>query len=122
MFFPVSGWFAAFVVTLLVEVPIAAWLLRRAEPDLGRRLAIVVFANLVTHPIVWYVLSQVFLIGTVEYTLAAEAWAVVGEAVFYVVVIRGIRPERSAIVAIAANVASFAVGRVVGIVSPDLFR
>jgi hypothetical protein len=122
MFFPVSGWFAAFVVTLLVEMPIAAWLLRGAEPDLGRRVAIVVLANLVTHPIVWYVLSQVFLIGTAEYALAAEAWAVVGEAIFYFVVIRGIRPERAAIVAVVANVASFAVGRVVVMLSPDVFR
>jgi hypothetical protein len=122
MFFPVSGWFAAFALTLAVELPIAAWALRCAEPDLARRLLLVVFANLVTHPAVWYVFSQLFLIGTVEYVLAAEGWAVAVEAVFYAVTIRGLDAKRSLGVALLANGASFAVGRGVGIVAPDLFR
>jgi len=92
MFFPISGWFAAFVVTVAVELPIGAWLLRRAEPELPRRVALVVLANLVTHPAVWYVFSQLFLVGTVEYLVAAEGWAVAAEAVFYVVAIK-LRPR-----------------------------
>jgi hypothetical protein len=55
MFFPASGWFAAFVLTLAVEVPIAGHLLRRVEPDRLRLAILLVFANLATHPIVWYV-------------------------------------------------------------------
>ena len=113
MFFPVSEWFAAFLLTLAVEVPIAAYLLRRAEPDLARRFVLVLFANLVTHPAVWFVFTQLFLIGTPEYTLAAEAWAVGVEALFYAVVIPGLGPRRALVVALAANLASFAVGRLV---------
>lgn len=122
MFFPVSGWFAAFVLTLAIEAPIAGWLLRRAEPDLPRRLLLVLFANLATHPAVWYVFSQLFLVGTLEYVLAAEGWAVAAEAVFYLAAIRGIRPRWAIAVALLANVASFASGRVVGAVAPDMFR
>ena len=45
--------------------------------------------------------------------IAAEAWAILAEAVFYAVVIRGLRPGRALLVAAVANVASFAVGRLV---------
>ena len=122
MFFPVSGWFVAFVLTVAIELPIVAWLLRDAEPDLRRRLALVIFANLVTHPAVWYVFSQVFLVGTVEYTVAAEGWAVAAEAAFYVVAIRGLSVGRAIVVAVVANGASFAIGRFVDGIRPDLFR
>jgi hypothetical protein len=122
MFFPVGGWVAAFVLTLASELPIAAWLLRRAEPDLARRIVLIVFANLVTHPAVWYVFSQWFVVGTLAYTLAAEGWAVAAEAVFYLVTIRGLGVNRAIVVSVVANAASFAIGRVVSAVSPDLFR
>ena len=122
MFFPVSGWFTAFVLTVAIELPIVAWLLRRAEPDLRRRLALAVFANLVTHPAVWYVFSQLFIIGTPEYTIAAEGWAVGAEALFYLVAIRGLGVSRAIVVAVVANGASFAVGRFLDGVRPDLFR
>ena len=86
-----------------------------------RRVALVVFANLVTHPAVWYVFSQLFLIGTIEYVIAAEAWAIAAEAVFYVVAIRGLGAAQATTVAVVANVASFALGRLVAAVSPDVF-
>jgi hypothetical protein len=82
VFFPAGDWFIAFLLTLAVEVPVATFLLRRDEPNLPRAAALVVFANLVTHPLVWYVWSQVFLIGTAEYVIAAETWAILAEAVF----------------------------------------
>ena len=122
MFFPVSGWFAAFVLTLAIELPIGAWLLRRAEPDLRRRVALVGFANLATHPAVWYVFSQLFLVGTVEYLVAAEGWAIAAEALFYVVAIRGLGAGRAIVVALVTNGASFAVGRIIDLVRPELFR
>jgi len=48
-------WFRAFLVTILVETPIVVALFREAEPRLGRRLAFALFANLATHPAVWFV-------------------------------------------------------------------
>jgi membrane protein YqaA with SNARE-associated domain len=114
MFFPASGWFAAFVLTLTVEVPIAGYLLRRVEPDRLRLAILLVFANLATHPIVWYVMTQLFLIGTWEYVLAAESWAIAVEAVFYAVAFRGLDPRRAIAIAAVANGASFIVGWIVG--------
>jgi hypothetical protein len=121
MFFPVSGWFAAFLVTLAVEIPIAAFLLRGAGLDRLRLIVLIVFANLATHPAVWYVFTQLFLVGTPEYTLAAEAWAIGAEAVFYWAAIRGLPVRRAVAVAVAANAVSFIVGRLVGEFWPELF-
>ena len=122
MFFPATDWFAAFLLTLVVEVPIGVVLLRRAEPNPLRAAALVVFANLVTHPIVWFVWTQVFLVGTVEYVVAAEAWAIAAEAVFYAVVVPGLGPGRAVVIAVVANAASFAVGRLVTQLWPEVFR
>jgi hypothetical protein len=120
MFFPASGWFAAFVLTLAVEVPIAGYLLRRVEPDRLRLAILLVFANLATHPIVWYVLTQPFLVGTWEYVLVAEGWAVAAEALFYAFAFRGLRPRRAIGVAVMADAASFLVGWVVGELWPGV--
>ena len=113
MFFPASEWLAAFLLTLAVEVPIGMVLLRHAEPDLRRLFFLVIFANLVTHPAVWFIFTQLFLIGTPQYTLAAETWAVVVEAMFYFVTIRGLSPTRAVTVAVAANAASFVIGQII---------
>lgn len=122
MFFPVSGWFAAFVITVAIEVPIVALILRRSEPDLVRLVTLIVFANLATHPVVWYVLTQLLLVGTPSYTLVAETWATAAEAVFYAAAIRGLPWQRAVVVAVAANATSWLGGRVIAGLWPDLFR
>lgn len=121
MYFPISGWFAAFVVTLAIELPIAVVLLRRWERDLVRLGIIVVFANLATHPIVWYVATQIFLVGTPEYTLTAEAWAILAETAIYWAAIRGLPVRRAFVVAVVANITSWLVGRLIVGLWPDLF-
>jgi len=122
MYFPVSAWFAAFFLTVAIEAPIVWLFLRRQEPDLLRLGLLIVFANLVTHPAVWFIWTQVFLVGTASYTLAAETWAVVAEAVFYWATIKGLSVRRAIAVAVAANATSFLVGLLVGQLWPDLFR
>jgi hypothetical protein len=114
VFFPVEEWFAAFILTLIVETPIVVAVLRRREPDLVRLALIAVIANLATHPAVWFVFTQLFLVGTPEYVLAAEAWAVVVEAAVYLVVIRGVGPRRAVTASGLANGASIVVGLVAG--------
>lgn len=122
MFFSASGWLAAFLLTLVVEVPVAGLLLRRADPDRLRLILLVVFANLTTHPIVWFVVSQVALVGTATYVLIAESWAIAAEALFYWVALRGLAARRALVVSVAANVSSFLVGQLVGTMRPELFR
>jgi hypothetical protein len=84
-------------------------------------LALVLFANLASHPAVWFIFSQPFLIGTPEYTLVVEGWAVACEAAFYFVVLRGLSLPRAILVSLAANAASFLVGRLVVALWPDSF-
>ncbi len=121
MFFPAAGWFAAFLLTIAIEIPIAGYFLRRVEPDRRRLAILIVFANLATHPIVWYVVTQLFLVGTPEYLLAAESWAIAVEAAFYAVAFRGLDPRRAIAVAVVANAASFIAGSIVGDLWPEVF-
>ena len=60
---------------------------------------------------VWYVATQLFEVGTIEYVVVAEAWAIGAEAVFYMAAVRGLSFARSLVVAATANLASFLVGR-----------
>lgn len=94
MIFPVSGWFVAFTLTLVVELPVVLLLLRRADITPGRLAVLVVIANLATHPAVWFVFTQLLDQGTPEYTLVVEAWAVAVEAVCCWVAVRGLRRRR----------------------------
>ena len=122
MFFPAGDWFRAFVLTVAIEIPVATFLLRRADPQPWRTAALVLFANLASHPLVWYVWTQVFLVGSLPYVLAAEAWAVIVEAAFYVVAFRGLGIGRAILVSVVANLASFAVGRLVIQLWPEVLR
>ena len=112
MYVPISSWFAAFALTLAVEVPLVVAMLRRDEPSLARLGVLVVTVNLATHLAVWYVATQLFRVGTIEYVVAAEAWAILAEAVFYVAAIRSLTLARAVLVSVIANLASFLVGRV----------
>jgi hypothetical protein len=121
VFFPADAWFRAFLLTLAVEVPIVALLLRRLEPSRTRLLVLVLFANLATHPAVWFVFTQFFLIGTPGYVVVAEGWAVGAEAVFYWAAFRGVSVRRAVAVSLVANLASFVAGRLLVALWPDLF-
>lgn len=121
MYFAVSAWFAAFVLTVVVELPIVWVLVRRQEPSALRLGALVVFANLATHPAVWFIFTQLFLVGTWSYVLVTETWAIGVEALFYFLAVRGLHPRRALAVSLVANVASYCVGLVVGVLWPGLF-
>ena len=121
MYFPVSGWFMAFVLTVAIEAPIVWLLVKRAEPDLPRLGVLILFADLATHPAVWFIVPQLLLVGTLSYTLVAETWATTAEAVFYGAAIKGLSPRRAIAVAVAANVTSFLVGRAISELWPELF-
>jgi hypothetical protein len=120
VFFPVSSWFPAFVLTLAVEAPIVGAFLRPGRREVVRVAVLVVAVNLATHLTVWYVLTQVLLVGTSEYLFVAEGWAIVAEAGFYAAAIPGLRPSRAVGLALVANVASALAGRFVAAVLPEL--
>ena len=118
MFIPIDIWFRAFLLTLVIEAPIVALLLRDVEPSRVRRLGLVIFANLASHPVVWFVVSQVFDIGTPAYLVAAEGWAVACEALFYRAALPGLALPRAVGISVVANAASFLVGQVVAALLP----
>jgi hypothetical protein len=106
----VDLWFRAFLLTFLVEVPIVALMLRRWEPNRPRLLALAFFANLASHPAVWFVVAQLLMVGTPAYLGAAEGWAVACEALFFWAAFRGLPVRRAIVVSLAANAASFVAG------------
>ena len=105
-------WLRAFALTALVELPVATALLRSPEgPDAPawRRAGLVVFANLASHPVLWFALSALPLPGA--WTLVvSECWAVLAEAALYRLALEGVSLRRCGAASIAANAASLAVG------------
>lgn len=102
------AWVRAFALTLIVELAVAAPLLSRSLPSLPRRLALVTFAQLSTHPVLWFVLPLLHLPRT-SFLVTAELWACLAETVLYTVAIP-LPPQRALGVALAANAVSFLVG------------
>jgi hypothetical protein len=120
MFIPVEVWFRAFLLTALVEAPIVALLLRRWEPSWPRLVALVGFANLASHPAVWFVFSQLLDIGTPEYLFVVEGWAIACEALFYWVAVHGLPLRWAVVISLVANAVSFVVGQLVFMLWPAL--
>lgn len=121
MFFPASEWFAAFALTVVVEVPIVVLLLRgQARVGVPRLGILALYANLASHPLVWFVFTQLFLVGTPEYVAAAEGWAFGIEALFYAVAVPGVSARRAVVASLLANATSFLLGRLIWQVLPNL--
>ena len=102
------SWLVAFALTLAVEAPIVAWIYRRTEPSLGRRLGLIFIANLATHPAVWFLFTRLPLAYR-EQVILAEVWAFGLEIIYYTLVFP--RDARRAVAgSITANAASLAFG------------
>lgn len=104
----VALWARAFAVTVLVELGVATPLLAGAERRLWRRMAIVAFAQLASHPAVWFIFPEIGLGHA--FLFVAESWAVAIEILFYRVTLPSLPWSRAFGVSLLANGASFAVG------------
>lgn len=113
MTFWIADWLRAFAVTMLVEIPIATPLLAIVERNVTRRIAIVVVANLATHPLVWFLFPGLAF-GRPARLALSEAWAVLAEIAIYKLVWPALRVRRAALVSLAANGASVAAGFALG--------
>ena len=105
-----GAWFLAFLVTVAVEAPVVLVLTRGSQAGPARRFALVVFAQLVTHPLVWFVFPR--LVGLTGYgaTTLAELWAWLAEAAFYALVLPGVSMTRALAISALANGASVLAG------------
>ncbi|GAC1579497.1 MAG: hypothetical protein NVS3B20_10450 [Polyangiales bacterium] len=105
----VGAWAQMFALTMLLEFLVAGSLLRSAEPRLPRRLLLIAFATLATHPAVWFIIPKVGLSYGAT-VVAAESWAIVVEAVFYAIVAPRVHGLSAVGVSALANAASYAGG------------
>jgi hypothetical protein len=108
----VALWARAFALTVALEAPVVLPLLRAAQPSRARRVALLLCANLATHPLVWFVFPALPF-GYTTMVALAEASVVVVEAVLYAAALERLRPVRAALVALLANAVSLGVGLVV---------
>lgn len=108
----VAEWARYFVVTTLVELTLAVPLLDRAERR-TRRVAAVFFAQLSSHPTVWFVLPALGM-RRGPYLVVAETWAIVSELLLYRLVFERLAWSRSLGVSAVANGASLAICTLLG--------
>lgn len=108
----VAEWARYFVETVLVELAIAVPLLGASERR-TRRVAAVLFAQLASHPVVWFVLPALGL-PRFSYLLLAESWAIVSELLLYRLIFERLSWSRALGVAAVANAASLAAGTLLG--------
>jgi hypothetical protein len=104
-----TRWLGAFAATVALELPIAGLFCRRFEPCTRRLLAKLFFANLATHPLVWFAFPMLPLGGFLP-IVAAEAFAFSAEAAFFLTVFPGLRPARAWAASLVANAFSFCAG------------
>jgi hypothetical protein len=104
----VALWARAFCETLFIELCVAIPLLAGVGSKARRALA-VGFAQLVTHPAVWFIFPT-FGWSRTRYLLVAESWAVLGEFTFYRFVFETLSWPRALAVSALANAASYGVG------------
>lgn len=104
------AWLVAFSLTLAFEAPIAAYFYRRVEPQLARRLGLIFFANLATHPAVWFLFPRL-PISYGRQVFLSEIWAFGLEIIYYHLTFPG-SFRRASVTSICANAASLTLGYV----------
>jgi hypothetical protein len=107
----VLDWARAFGLTLVVELLVVVPFLSRHVTARWRRLALVTFAQLVSHPVLWFVLPALLPAGA-AFLVTAECWAWLAEALLYSAAVPSLGPRTSLVIAFAANAASLTAGLV----------
>jgi hypothetical protein len=103
------AWLPAFLLAVVSELAVAVPLLAPSGASLARRIATVSLAQLATHPSVWFIWP---LLGWSRpgYVLAAEAFALVTEALVYRLVFERLAWSRAFAASALANGVSLLLG------------
>ena len=101
----IVDWLRAFGWTLVTELLVANALLRAVETRGVRRSMAIVFANLATHPAVWFIFPGATL-GMNARIALSELFAVVVEVLIYRVVWPELSWRRALLTSVCANAAS----------------
>ncbi len=102
-------WLRAFVITLVLEELVAVPLLKPSESSLGRRIGMVLIANIATHPLVWFFFPRLGWSWSAV-IVVAEAWAVGFEAFVYALMTQGKPVSRALAASALANAVSYSLG------------
>lgn len=110
MFSP-AAWLRAFLLTAAIELPVVLVATRRlTHVSRWRRALLALFAQLSTHPLVWFVFPRIAGITGGTAVILAELWAWFGEALFYFVALAELGTWEALGIAGVANALSFAIG------------
>ena len=108
------AWAIALVITLAAETPVYAWLLGRPR---RRGVLVGVTASLITHPVLWFVVSPwlwVRHLWTTSTWIAVEVVITLVEGVWVTLWYRRtLRLRDAVVIAAAANLASIVVGEII---------
>jgi hypothetical protein len=107
---PLATWPSAFLVTVLVELPIVVALTRDIPLPSWRRAAIALVAQFATHPLVWFYFPALVGLAHNESLWLSEGWAWAAEAAIYWLVLPGRRPWRAFGISGIANGLSLGTG------------
>jgi hypothetical protein len=105
------AWLHAFALTIVIEVPLVTLLMggqsRLAWP---KRACLVAAAQLMTHPLVWFVFPTIPGMSRVATLILSELWAWLAEALLYALV--EVSPTKVSAVGVSAlaNGASLGLG------------
>lgn len=97
------SWLEAFALTLLIELPVYALLLRRwCRPVTGLRVGLL--ANVVTHPALWFGLHALHTTGWAfaAWFVASESMVVLAEWAVLLIALKGRDARRSELAGVAA--------------------
>ena len=105
-----AAWLRAFLLTVAVECPLVMLLTAGGRVTWSKRICLVIAAQLMTHPLVWYVFPAIPGLSRFSTLALSELWACIAEAAFYALV--DVAPTKLGAVGIAAlaNGASLGLG------------
>ncbi len=100
-----SGFLAALIFTLGIELPVAGFLLKKW--NIPRRWFLILFINLITLPFVWFIFP--FFSNLILVVGLGELFAFTAEAIFYMYALQkdGLTKPQAIILSLAANAGSF---------------
>jgi hypothetical protein len=102
-------WLGAFLVTCAIEIPLVLAFTRENGPP-SRRALVALGAQLLTHPLVWFVFPGFAVLSPNAQFVAAELVAWLVEGAFYALMLRDLAPLRAFGIAGIANGLSFGLG------------
>jgi hypothetical protein len=103
-------WFRAFLMTVAIESPIVILLTAQSRTRWPKRLCLVVAAQLMTHPLVWYVFPAITGMSRYSTFVLSELFAWIAEAAFYA--LEDVAPTKLGAIGVSAlaNGASLGLG------------